>query len=88
MWMSSPIVFNKESIKNLSAYFALTFTSLWTKWNSADNKWMIFFLENRLWYFLQTVSLGGNLHVMLKPIFWEKWENDFHAEFFTQHAKN
>ena len=31
-----------------------------------------FFPENRLWHFLQTVSLRVNLHEMSNPIFWKK----------------
>ena len=41
----------------------LTLTMLWA--DSADNKLMIFFLfslENRIWHFMQIVSLGDNLH--------------------------
>ena len=32
----------------------------------------LFFLENRLWYFMQIVSYGDNLHEMSKSIFWKK----------------
>ena len=43
-----------------------------------------------LQHFMQIVSLGDNLHDMLKPIFWKKKsENYFRlssAEIFTQHA--
>ena len=52
----------------------------------------IFFIfpENMLQHFMQIVSLGDNLHDMLKPIFWKKKsENYFRlssAEIFTQHA--
>ena len=41
----------------------------------ADDKFMIFFLfsqENRLWYFMQTVSQGDSLHEMSKSILWDK----------------
>ena len=31
--------------------------------------------ENRLWNFMQIVSLGDNLHEMSKPVFWEKMKN-------------
>ena len=51
----------------------LTFTTLWA--NSADNKLTIFFLifpENRIWNFIQIVSIGDNLHEMSKSVFWEK----------------
>ena len=51
----------------------LTFTTLWAF--SADDKMMLFFLffpENRIWHFMQIVSLGDNLHEMSNPIFWEK----------------
>ena len=40
--------------------------------NSADDKLMIFFLfflANRIWHFMQIVSLGDNLHEVLNPIF-------------------
>ena len=70
--------------------FRLSFTTLWS--NSADNKLMIrllFFPENRLWYFMQIVSLGDNLHEISKPILWEKKAKYFKmsAEMFTQNAK-
>ena len=47
-----------------------------TVWaNSADDKLaIIFFLifpENRLWHFMQIVSLGDNLHVMSMSVFWK-----------------
>ena len=32
----------------------------------------LFFPENRFWHYMQTVSYGDNLHVMSKPVFWEK----------------
>ena len=60
---------------------------------SADDKLIVFFLfspENRLWHFMQIVSLGDNLHEKSKPIFWENLEEHFKmssAEIFTQHAK-
>ena len=51
----------------------LTFTTLWA--NSADDDSMIFFLffpENRIWHFMQIVSIGDNLHEMSNPVFWKK----------------
>ena len=33
---------------------------------------ILFFPENRIWYFMQIVSIGGNLHEILNPVFWEK----------------
>ena len=69
----------------------LTFTTLWAF--SADDKLMIFFLffpENRIWHFMQIVSLGDNLHEMSNSVFWEKYEKYFKmssAENFTQSAK-
>ena len=33
----------------------------------------IFFPENRIWHFMQIVSIGDNLHEMSNPVFWEKW---------------
>ena len=50
--------------------FQNTFTSLWA--NSADDKWMLYFLENRIWHFMQIVSNGDNLHEMSNPDFWKK----------------
>ena len=51
-----------------SAGQGLTFTPLWV--NSADNKltiFSLFFPENMLWHFMQTVSsLGDSLHEMSK----------------------
>ena len=41
---------------------------------------MIFFLffpENRIWHFMQIVSIGDNLHWMSKTVFWEKQEKYF-----------
>ena len=32
----------------------------------------LFFPENRIWHFMQIVSLGDNLHEMSNPVFWEK----------------
>ena len=52
-----------------------TITTLWA--NSADDILMIFSPENRIWHFIQIISLGDNLHVMSKPIFWEKQEKYF-----------
>ena len=51
---------------------SLTFTTLWA---NSDDKLMIFFLffpENRIRHFMQTVFIGDNLHEMSKPVFWEK----------------
>ena len=42
--------------------------------NSADNTLMIFsyfFPENRIWHFMQIVTIGDNLHEMSNPVFWE-----------------
>ena len=52
-----------------------TITTLWA--NSADDILMIFSPENRIWHFMQIISLGDNLHVMSKPVFWEKQEKYF-----------
>ena len=41
---------------------------------STDNKLVILFLylpENRIWHFLQLVSIGDNLHKMSNPVFWD-----------------
>ena len=70
---------------------ALAFTTLLA--NSADDKLTVFFLflpENRIWHFVQIVSIRDNLHVMSKPGFLEKEEKYFNmlsAEIFTQNAK-
>ena len=47
----------------------LTYTTLWA--NLWDNKLMIvvFFPENKLWHFMQTVSRGDSLHKISKPVF-------------------
>ena len=34
----------------------------------------LFFLENRIWHFMQIVSIGDNLHEVLDPIFYEKYK--------------
>ena len=50
----------------------------------------LFFPENRIWYFMQIVSNGDNLHEMSKPVFWEESEKYFNissAGNFTQSAK-
>ena len=47
----------------------LTLSMLWS--DSADDKLMIFFLfflGNRIWHFMQIVSLGDSLHEMSNPI--------------------
>ena len=31
----------------------------------------LFFLENKIWHFMQIVSNGDNLHEISNPIFWE-----------------
>ena len=59
----------KYSFQNLKQYF-LTFNTLQA--NSADVKLMKFSVENRLWHFMQIVSLVDNLHEMSKPIFYGK----------------
>ena len=54
--------------------------SYWVPSNSADKKFMIFFWffpENRIWYFMQIVSIGDNLHDMSKPVFGKKKEKIF-----------
>ena len=32
----------------------------------------LFFPENRIWHFMQIVSIGDNLHEMSDAVFWEK----------------
>ena len=62
-----------EEQRSVIKFQLLTFTTLWAF--SADDKMMLFFLffpENRIWHFMQIVSLGDNLHEMSNPVFWEK----------------
>ena len=33
---------------------------------------VFFFSENRIWYFMQIVSIRDSLHEMSKPVFWQK----------------
>ena len=53
--------------------FIFILTLIMLKANSADDKLMIFIfsflLENRIWHFMQTVSLRDNLHEVSNPIF-------------------
>ena len=54
-------------------------TSLSIIWaDSADDKFifLLFFSENRIWHFIQIVTLGDNLHNMSNPILWEKLEKN------------
>ena len=69
---------------------SLTFTTLWD--NSTDNTLRIvflFFLENRIWHFMQIVSTGDNLHEMSNLFYWKnkKYFSMSSAENFTQSAK-
>ena len=69
LYCTEPYIMSLWSSSNNS----LTFTTLWAF--SADDRLMIFFLffpENRIWHFMQIVSLGDNLHEMSNPVFWEK----------------
>ena len=62
-----------NSIVPITVSWPLTITTLWA--NSADDKLMIFFLffpENRLWHFMQIISIGDCLHEMSKLVFSEK----------------
>ena len=72
--MSSAEIFTQRSKSWVNCLCRiLTFTTLWAF--SADDKMMLFFLffpENRIWHFMQIVSLGDNLHEMSNPVFWEK----------------
>ena len=57
-------------LKNSLSFPSLTLTMLWA--DSADDKLMIFFLyflANRIWHFMQSVSSGDNLHEVSNPIF-------------------
>ena len=51
-------------------FIVLTLTLLGA--NSAENKMAIvflFLLDNRIWHFMQIVSLGDNMHDVSNPIF-------------------
>ena len=54
-------------------YISLVLVTVVNFWaNLADDKLLYFFLffpENRLWHFMQIVSIGDNLHEMSKPVF-------------------
>ena len=84
--MPSAVTFTKHA-----KHLALTCTTQWV--NSADGKLMmffLFFLENRIWHFVQIVSLGDNLHEVSNPISRKNKKKYFKmssAEYFTQHAK-
>ena len=55
---------------------ALTFTTLLA--NSAVDKLVMlfwFFLENRTWYFMQTISIADSLHEMSNPFSGESKKN-------------
>ena len=56
----------------LCSHIDLTCTTPWA--NSADDNFIFFLLfqENRIWHFMQIVSIGVNLHEMSKSVFWEK----------------
>ena len=70
----------KKQQKNLNSFILSTFTTIWI--NSADNKLIFFFPENRIWHFMQTISLGDNLHEMSNPVFQEKYEKIFFQYIF------
>ena len=42
--------------------------------NSEDDKplMVLFFTENRIWDFMQIVSIRNNVHEMSNPVFWWK----------------
>ena len=42
---------------------------LFSWWQIDD---IFIFPENRIWHFLQNVSIRDNLHRMSKPVYWEK----------------
>ena len=49
----------------------------------------LFFLENRIWHFMQIVSVGDHFHE-LSNLFWKNQDEYFKmssAKFFTQSAK-
>ena len=48
--------------------------TIWVKNSAGDNlkNLFLFFPENRLWHFIQSVSWGDTLHEMWKSIFWGK----------------
>ena len=69
-WPSADRDIKSASAISVHQLLSFTFTTLWA--NSADDKVMIFFPENRHGHFMQIVSYGDNLHEMSKLIFWEK----------------
>ena len=51
-----------------------------------DFIFFLFFLGNRIWHFMQTVSIGDNLHEMSNPVFWlikNKKKNDLFVICWT-----
>ena len=79
--------YRESEQKHFACRVHFLITTLWA--NLADDKSMMFFLifpERRLSHFRQIVSLGDNLPEILKPAFWENYENYFKmsAEIFTQ----
>ena len=60
---------NSKQESHPDKYCFLTVAMLWA--DSANNKliFFLFFLENRIWHFMQIVSLGDNLHKVSNPIF-------------------
>ena len=50
-------------VKPLPGSRQIQWTTIW---------WYSFFSENRVWHFMQAVSLGNSLHEMSKPVFLNK----------------
>ena len=57
----------------LSSWYGLTLSTLGKIFSRRHFEiFFLFFSENRIWHFMQIVSLGDNLHEMSNPVFWEK----------------
>ena len=53
--------------------------------------YILFFPENRIWHYMEIVSIGNNLHEVSKSVSWgkyEKYSKMSHVENFTQTAKH
>ena len=63
LWQISSDIINKSKVTSLTISTLLI--------NSANGKLIVFlfFLDNRIWDFMQIVSIGDNLHEMSNPVF-------------------
>ena len=51
------------------------------KFNRQQFDDIFFFPENRVWHFMQAVSVGDSMHEMSNPVFWNKSEKYFKTLF-------